>query len=202
MRQRRAQHGLTLIEVAVTLTVLALLLAAVAPGVSSWMRNLRIRNAAESIQNGLQRARIEAVRRNENVMFALVTASAPSVLDNSCALSANAGSWVISLDSPATRCGAALSDTTGPRMIEKFAAGGATLGVSVTALQSDGTTAASSVTFDGFGRVASTATLARVDLDNPVPGNDFRPLRVLVTNAGSVRMCEPRVTDTSDPRGC
>ena len=43
-------------------------------GVSSyrtWVQNTQIRNAAESIQNGIQRARAEAVKRNGNVAFTL-----------------------------------------------------------------------------------------------------------------------------------
>jgi type IV fimbrial biogenesis protein FimT len=43
-------------------------------GVSSyrtWTQNTQIRNAAESIQNGLMRARSEAVKRNTNAAFAL-----------------------------------------------------------------------------------------------------------------------------------
>ncbi|HWH82005.1 MAG TPA: GspH/FimT family pseudopilin [Burkholderiaceae bacterium] len=199
---RRAQRGISMIEAATTLTVLAVLLGAVAPSVGTWMRNLRIRNAAESVQNGLQRARMEALRRNQTVMFSLVTASGPAALDNTCALSSNSASWVISLDSPALQCAAALSSTGTPALIEKAAAGVGSAGVTVAALQADNSTVANSVTFNGFGRVVGTTGVARIDFDNAVTSNDYRPLRVLLTPAGAVRMCDPRITNTADPRYC
>ena len=57
------QRGFTIIEMVIAVTLAAFLLAAVAPSVSTWMRNTRIRTAAEAISNGLQQARNEAVRR-------------------------------------------------------------------------------------------------------------------------------------------
>jgi len=45
-----------MIEVAVTLAVLGLLMASAMPSMSAWMANARIRNTAESIQEGLRRA--------------------------------------------------------------------------------------------------------------------------------------------------
>ncbi|MFM2119254.1 MAG: hypothetical protein RL722_722, partial [Pseudomonadota bacterium] len=42
------QSGITLIELMVTITILALLLLATMPGIGQWLRNTSIRNAAES----------------------------------------------------------------------------------------------------------------------------------------------------------
>lgn len=52
------------------ITILAILLGAAMPSFQTWLQNTQIRNAAESITNGLQRARAEAVARNTNVAFA------------------------------------------------------------------------------------------------------------------------------------
>ena len=69
------------------------------------------------------------------------------------------------------------------------------------ATEADGATAADSVTFDGFGRVADGG-LARISIDNAVAGNDYRPLAIVISEGGGIRMCDPRVSTDSDPRAC
>ena len=64
-------RGFTLVELMVTLAVLAVLIGIALPSFSSWLRNIEIRNAAESVLNGVQRARAEAVGRNASVAFVL-----------------------------------------------------------------------------------------------------------------------------------
>jgi type IV fimbrial biogenesis protein FimT len=58
------------------------------------------------------------------------------------------------------------------------------------------------VTFNGFGRVVDTTGIGVIDIDNQTPGNDFRALRIVIGSGGTIRMCEPRVTDSNDPRRC
>ena len=65
--------GTTLIELMIGLAVLALLLVMAAPSYGQWLANTRVRNAAESIQNGLRLARNEAVQRDVNVRFELTS---------------------------------------------------------------------------------------------------------------------------------
>jgi len=199
---RNSASGFTLVELAVTLTIFAILTGAVAPMAGTWVANLQIRSTAEAVQNGLIRARMEALRRNRNVQFSLVALSNPAMLDNSCTLAANASSWVISVNDPTGKCGDAPSATVDPMNVEGLASGALAQRVTVSALQSDGATPASSVTFDGFGRVNGGGAIATVDVDNSASGNDFRRLRVQVASGGSIRMCDPLVTDSTDVRFC
>ena len=199
---RDRARGFTLIELAVTLTVFALLMAAVAPMAGAWVANMQIRSTAEALQMGLQKARMEAVRRNRTVQFSLISLTDPTVVDNSCALASNAASWVVSFNDPTGKCGDALSDLVDPMNIETYASGAPGRRVTVNAVQSDGVTAASAVTFDGFGRVAGAGSIAQIDVDSNTPGNDYRPLRLVINTGGAIRMCEPRVTDANDPRFC
>ncbi len=198
--RRHAFAGFSLIETAITLSVLGLLLALGLPGFQTWLMNTQIRNAAESVSAGVQRARNEAVRRNQNVRFTLVSLGDPKTMDNTCAASESAGSWVISLDDPAAKCGEAVSDTVAPRIIDKRAAGDGGLTAAVAAMTA-ASAAAATVTFNGFGRTVEAAPLARVDFTSTAAGN-YRRLRVLVSAGGAVRMCDPAVTDNADPRIC
>ncbi|MCI1190474.1 GspH/FimT family pseudopilin [Calidifontimicrobium sp. SYSU G02091] len=197
----RPAAGFTVIELMVTITVLALLLMAVAPSVGAWIANTQIRNAATSIQMGLQRARSEALRRNTPVRFTLVSLTNAAVMDDSCAPSDSGVSWVVSLDDPTGDCGTAPSDTAAPRIVETHA-GGVGGGRFTVAATTSGGDEASSVTFNGFGRVVGTDGIGVIDIDHVEPGADYRALRLVIGLGGTVRMCDPAVTSADDPRKC
>lgn len=206
--KRPALRGVTLIELAVVVALLALLLMAVMPSASAWIRNTQIRNVATSLQTGLQRARAEAMRRNTNVRFSLVRLSNSAVMDDSCAVAEGGLSWVVSLDDPGGKCATAISDTTAPRILDKHATGTGSSSAQVTVSGNDAANAdAAVIIFDGFGRAVvapapAAQPIATIDVDNIVPGDDFRALRIVVGTGGTVRMCEPRVTSSTDPRKC
>lgn len=83
----KSKHlGFSLVELMIGVAILAILAGLAMPSFQTWIRNSQIRNAAESITNGLQRARAEAVALNTNVAFALGTDS----------------SWAISVVTPAS----------------------------------------------------------------------------------------------------
>lgn len=208
MAARTAQRGFSMIEVAVTLTVFALLLGAAFPSMSDWLRNTRVRNAAESIQAGLQKARTEAIRSNDTVTFWLVAGSDERRLDATCALSSVSGSWVVGRDDPSGLCATAPSVVVAPMIVETHAAGDGGSGVSVAAASAGGGEA-SCVRFNGFGRVADATLLPDDNCRSPnqISTIDLthlsgaRRLRIVVSSAGSVRLCD-RDAAGGDPRAC
>lgn len=195
-------RGLTLIELMVTVALSVLLITMVEPSISTWMANTQIRSVATSIQAGLQRARSEAVRRNEPVRFTLVSLNDSALMDNSCAAHANGVSWVVSLDEPDGKCGREASDSSDPRIVEKRAGGVGRKGVAVQALDGNGGEGSASVVFNGFGRVVGATGMASITVDNLVAGNDYRALRIVIGTGGTVGLCEPKVTNSADPRRC
>ena len=169
-RWRAFGHGFSLVELMVTVAVLSVLMVLAVPSFTEWIQNSRIRTAAESVQNGVQLARAEAVRRNARVEFALVGTS---------------GGWVV-----------------------RFAGGGATIqarsgsegagGVVLSTVPEDAT----SVAFDGLGRSDNTLTAINVDVPtSALPAAQSRDLRITI-GTGGVRMCDPNVSDSKDPRKC
>lgn len=197
-------RGFSLVELLVVVGIMAALLGLVSPSLMDWMVNLRIRNATDALLNGLQQARQEAVRRNQSVSFWLVTNASgnPSALDDSCALSGTSGSWVVSVRSPAGSCGSQPSTTTAPMIVSTHPIGDGVSGVSVSAVQSDGSTSATTVTFNGVGSVTNTADhIAKVDVGPSVSSTRYRSLRIEITGIGAFRMCDPAVAST-DARAC
>lgn len=198
---KRIQTGVSLIEVMITIVIFAFLLGLAAPTLAQWAQNRQIRTAAESIQNGLMLARAEAVRRNANIRFNLV-----STMKNDCALSSSGPNWVISADDPSGQCDAAASDTIAPRIIQiRTNAEGSPNA----AISGNGVT---TINFNGMGLATSGA--ATIDVTNPTGGACRRLdagnivgvmtcLRVVVSPGGQVRMCDPFANlPADDPRRC
>jgi type IV fimbrial biogenesis protein FimT len=212
-QRRAAARGVSMIEVIVTVTILGLLLVAVMPSIGSWMRNTEIRNAAESIQNGLNKARAEAVKRNEVITFSLLTHNAARQLDGSCALSRSSGSWVISKDDPSGKCDVDISDTLTPFIVARQSQGEGSPNVSISVKQSSGTAAcdsadtATSVAFNGYGRIAATPAWGSGPLHcivvTSLASGAKRPLNIVIGTGGTVRMCDPDPSvGANDPRRC
>ena len=65
------------------LAIVAFLMAVGGPSLSTWLKNTQIRNAAESIKNGLVFAQMEAMRRNTPVRFQLIALTGFSTAANS-----------------------------------------------------------------------------------------------------------------------
>ena len=195
---RRSPSAFTIIELVVTLAVFIVLVGLAAPSFTAFITNSKIRNAADNALQGLTLARAEAVRRNTSVSFQMVTD-----LTSGCAASTSGTGWVVSLDDPTGLCDVAPSDTTTPRIVQKQSGDEGARNVTVTA------TGASSAVFNGIGRVVGTGITqinfahATAVCEHTDPANGTaRCLRILVTPGGQAKLCDPKVTATTDPRYC
>jgi type IV fimbrial biogenesis protein FimT len=212
---RASQRGLNLIEVMISLVVLSVLIGLGAPGFVEWLQNQQIRAAAEATLNGLQVARGEAVRRNTPVRFQLV-----SDLTSSCVLSSDAMdtpvsvSWVVSLADPTGKCDtkADPADPANPQIVQSRTSAEGSPNALATSVfvpsppAGPAPQAASTVTFAALGNVVANAdgskSINKIDMTNInfSPGAT-RPLRILISSGGSVRMCDPALAPP-EPRGC
>lgn len=174
---------MTLIEIAIGLVIITMTLMFGLPSMADWLHNLQVRNAAEAVQNGLQTARGEAVRRNTNVEFVLLSPS-------------NAGGtgWTVR--------------TVGTGTVIQSKPNGEGSATAILSVIPNGT---NTVTFNGFGRTPTvppnnadgTAFMTQINVDSTVmSAADSRDLRVLISGGGQIRMCDPNVSDTTDPRSC
>lgn len=175
-------YGFTLIEMMITIAIFGITLALGIPSYRTWVQNTQIRNAAESIQNGIQRARGEAVKCNANVAFTLGTAS----------------SWAVT---HVNACGTLAAGST----LESRSSTEGSKNVTVTVAPTGATT----ITFNNLGTVAAnadaSAALTRIDFDTPLV-TDGRKLRVAIGLGGNARVCDPDPTLVAktppDPRRC
>jgi len=194
----RAGAGFSLIELMIGIAILSILMTLGLPSFRQFLQNTQIRNAAETTMQGLNLARNEAVRRNTPVRFTLVTS-----LTSGCVASTTSLNWVVSQADPAGMCEVAPSATTAPQIIQKKSAAEGSPMVTATA------TGNSSVIFNGLGRATGTP-ISQIDFSNPAGGScehtaadgTMRCLRVMISIGGQTKMCDPKVSDTTDPRHC
>lgn len=200
---RPAQSGMSLIELLIGLVVMGILMAIGLPNMAIWLNNSQIRTAGETVLTGLTLARVEAVRRNQIVRFQLV-----SDLSSGCVISQSGTSWVVSQDDPTGLCDQAPSEAAVPRIIQSRSGSEGTPRAVVTAAT------AGTVYFNGLGRITSPGgalNMTQLNISNPVggacenpdgSGGPMRCLRITISVGGEARMCDPAVSDATDPRKC
>ncbi|MFO1317203.1 MAG: GspH/FimT family pseudopilin [Burkholderiales bacterium] len=171
-----AQRGFSLIELMMALAILAMLLVLAAPNYAAWVADGQIRAGAESIVGGMRIAYAEAIKRNQPVEF---------ILDPTT----GTGGWTVQLP-----------DATGIRT-EHFGEGAKL--AAYTAAPGSATT----VTFNPLGQIIAnndaSPTLTEVAVTFSGATVNSRPLTVLVGGGRTgIKLCDPAVTNTSDPRFC
>lgn len=184
--------GVTLIELMITIALVGILLMLAMPSFNQLLLNAQIRTATESILNGLQLARNEAVRCNVPVQFVLGTGT----------------SWTVSFAYPnlPTTCKDAVPDALWPQIQARLSAEGSPQALVAATNPADART----VAFDGAGRRESTnadasAVLTQLCIDLPtsvLAASKTRDLEIDIEMGGGIRMCDPKVTSASDTRFC
>jgi type IV fimbrial biogenesis protein FimT len=192
-----AHRGFTLVEAMVALAILSILMAVGAPAMHTFIQNQQIRSSAEELQSGITLARNEALRRNARVTLWMV-----DQLSASCALSSSGNAWVVSQDNPAGACGATASESNAPRLIQSRGPRESGRGTILAATDST-SVATNCITFNGFGMAEAACTgggapLAQVNLSQ----TGARALRLKISPGGAARVCDPSITDNTNPAIC
>ncbi|SFP56733.1 type IV fimbrial biogenesis protein FimT [Variovorax sp. PDC80] len=196
--------GFTLVELMVTITLLAILMMLAAPSMMDWVRNGKVRAVAEALQNGLREARSESLRRSRQVVFAL-TDSKPTSSSPTFTAKADGNYWTVrslpSMSSSSEESSVFISSG----ILSDIGAGVKITGPAAICFNSVGRLIANSST--ALTSLTGSATCS-ADITSPpayditLPGAD-RSLRVLVNLGGQVRLCDPKKTmSDSHPDGC
>lgn len=201
----RHQRGMTLIEFMIGIVIAGILIAMAGPSFRDWIQNSQVRNAAESIVNGLQLARAEAVHRNALVRFNMNSATGQA-------------DWEVCAPAPgvpaATPCPA--TATIVQQRSNQEGSANARAGVyrmsdgqpqaNFALAISAGNEMATHVTFNGLGRTVNDGpdNTARIDVTNAIAPGARRLVIVIDNPGGHVRLCDPALTasNPTDPKAC
>jgi type IV fimbrial biogenesis protein FimT len=166
------QTGFTLIELMIAVLIFAIAASIAVPSYRQIVIDSRVRTEAESILNGIQKARAEAVSRNTNVTFTLGAGT----------------SWTVNVVNPASTI-ESRSSSEGSTNVTPTNTPNTSTTVTFTNLGGVATANAA----------APTVPLTQVELNAT---NASRKLRVVINAGGNARMCDPNWSLASDPRGC
>lgn len=190
--EHRHMKGFTLIELMVGVALFGVLFMLAYPSYTSFIRNAQIRTAADSVINGLQLARAEAIRRNSNVQFRLLNTSGEAAVTGGT-------DWEIAASAMATPT--TFGDTVQTRR-ESSASSNARLGVANSVSNTEtaaGTGMPANIVFTGLGRLSSATAVRQIDVTG---ATDARRLAIVLTPGGDVRLCDPNLSLSTNPQGC
>lgn len=189
------QRGFTLVELMVSVALLALLLASAVPSFRGWISNAQVRTASDALQTGVRQAQSEALRRSQQVVLFRTA-------DGSCSATASAATtgkfWVLRTVAAGTGQTAALIQC----------------GTLIEAQSSVLVSGPAALCFSGAGRQTANGAPGLGGLACELDAGGFsvfdvtstgadRPLRVRISLGGSVQMCDPAKTfSASVPDGC
>lgn len=165
---QRFQRGFTLIEMMITIAIAAILISLAVPSFNIMLANAQIRTAGQALHDGLQLARVEAIRRNERVIFTKGTQS----------------TWTVSTES-----GGATLQT------RPYTEGSTAATVSVT--PNSATEVTFNAFGRVVANTDASSSISQLDIDVPttlIAAADSKNLRITITVGGATRLCDPNAT--------
>lgn len=198
----RAQLGFNLLELMVSVAIIAVFLGIGIPAIGDWIQNRQVNALAESIASGLRIAQSEAVQRNVPVemVFALTDVN---VFNNPAAAALTVGglaktdpapNWMVRVAGNATAAGYlqgkfGMDDTENARVSGPAGVSFSPLGRLSASIAADGTA------------TPPAGTLVFKIVNPSIQSSSGSQRCIHVSTGGAVRVCDPRATGT-DSRAC
>ena len=197
----RCRAGFTLVELLITMTLIAFLLMLAVPALGTWSADARVRSVAESMQNAVRLAQATAVARSRSTVFALTSAT-PTW---NATPTANGSNWYVDVLPLSVSDESASTDSLVQAATVASQYGVTITGQALLCFNSLGQQATKTATATGL---SATCTASADDSNAPVAytlskTGGSRTLKVLVYLGGQVRMCDAAKTlSTTNPAGC
>ena len=200
------QSGFSLIEMMVAIVILAILVGLAVPSFQIMLQNTQIRNATESVLNGIQKARAEAVKQNRNIEFVLLGDDA-TCFNAATLVSDTCSSWRVQwvgggggnnlllpqndIDNPIV----AVLSNEGSRNVRRIVS---PVGSKTITFNSTG----NRLLTNNAGALGGIIPINEIEFTSTVllPA-DSRNLRVQILVGGAAKMCDPHLPPNT-PRGC
>lgn len=166
----RGQQGITIIELMISLVIVALLLIITIPAFTDYIRNNQIRSLADEFQASLQQAKNEAIKRNTRVNLLL----------------ADTG-WTITIPDSSNEAATRLLERAAESSQAKLAINASSNSVG---FNSQGRLIGGGV------YMANINSQNSADCMNQ--GGKVRCLRITISTSGQIKLCDPHLA-SADP---
>lgn len=198
---RIRSKGFTLIELMAVIVLVAVLFGLAVPAFGEWVRNARVRAAADSLQNAVRKAQTESLRRHRPVILFRTNAQPPVVGSTAVLTGRN---WSIQtiprFDDPAAELieyGTLIEPQSGIDVSGPLAL----------CFNSNGRLITNASPSGPMGTGVPNGTCNSIDSQYvfTMPGvasNAYRSLQLRVSLGGQVRMCDPTRSIATSPDGC
>lgn len=196
-----SRAGFSLVELLVGVAILAVALAVGLPSMRDYIANSKLRSVASEFSASAQLARSEAIQRNGGVDL-ILTGDIPGTATVATATATAGGpNWMVR----------SLVGTDTFTLLDSHVAGeGSQRSGGNSAVVVASSLGTSTLAFSGFGATNPSGSTAAFTFTSPSVGNcvtdptpgPIRCLRVQVSAAGQVRLCDPAVASITDPRHC
>ena len=198
----RIHRGFSLIEVMISVAIVAVLLGVGVPAIGDWIQNRQVNALAESIASGLRMAQSQAVQRNVPVDL-LFTSSDVTVPANQASPTLTVGglaktdatpNWMVRESGATTSAGfiqgkTGLDDGGNARFSGPAGVSFSPLGSLSASIAANGTSA------------APTGTVVFMVVNPSVQASSSTQRCIYVSTGGAVRICDPRAA-SGDSRAC
>ena len=194
---RRQSAGFSLVELMITVALMAILLVMVVPAFGTWNADARTRSVAESLTNAIRQTQSAAVANGRTSLFALTADATPAVASTPSGTGPN---WIAELNvlsgSDETQAGLGLILKSTEGTANKVAVTGPAL-ICFNALGRQSTIASGST------NLATACTSTDPATYKVSRTSASRYFNVLVYAGGRVRMCDAAKTlSSTNPDGC
>ncbi len=215
------QIGASLLEVVLAMAVMGTMIGLSIPAAADWADSNRIKATADAMINGLELAKMEAVRRNTRTRFTLtdtatfsttaggqsgdwelcIADSSGSYVDSVTGLGNVEQSWTATEVGKPSKIGVSTATLTGQNFNTPLAVGAGLTGKAAGCVGTTTATTNVNVTFDAMGRSAATTNITRIDILNARSGNDKKRLVITINTQGQIKLCNPASMDVNQRCG-
>ncbi len=202
------QRGITMMEIMVTLAIVAIVLAVGIPSLSTWVQNNQVKSTAQSLLTGLQLARGTAVSQNTQAQFTLTGTSAGSADWQVIAASSSVPGSFLASDGATTIQTVPSAEMGANAVVGVNNLTWSTSCCATAIAAGTGMGSSPSVVFDAFGRmVTASSTIQRIDVTSTTDANSsaneaaYRRRVILISPSGTAILCRPSLPSTN-PQGC
>lgn len=170
----QTKKGLTLVELLVTIAIIAILFLVTTPSLINYFSDAKIRTAADEIQVGIQQAKVEAIKRNTIVSFNLTGTG-----------------WTINIPQNGNNLAILLASRPAPANENMLSVSPSTLTILF-----NGFGQVTPVGTDYTIGISNPSQGSCVNSSGKV-----RCLNIQITSMGEAKVCDPALAST-DPRAC